>query len=160
MTEPQAITEEMKVHEQWYVDAKEQTLESLPAFMAHLTGDYRHDYGTICHAVAACAIGAVWAANRSPQGGITGFQAGAIMWEFVQNWLGEKGPMTFIRFEEMLYPQYAHKFGQRLDSHTWGWLQAEAAKHFSEGAMHPDVRDHCQSIVNGKVPFGWVVADD
>ena len=80
------ITEEMKIHEEWYKQAKEQTLETLPAFLNHLINDYGHDYGTICHAIAAGAIGAAYALERSPQGGITGFQAGCIMWCFIRHW--------------------------------------------------------------------------
>src|SRR5690349_20327046 len=70
------ITEESGEHKQWYVDAHapEMTLETLPEFLRHLTEDYHHDYGTICHALAAGAIATAYAMDRSPQGGITGFQ--------------------------------------------------------------------------------------
>ena len=44
------------------------------------------DYGTVCHAIALSAVATAWAANKTAQGGITGFQAGAVMWEFIKNW--------------------------------------------------------------------------
>src|SRR6266550_4316712 len=50
------ITESMHVHEAWYDEAQKMTAEQLPAFIQHLLTDYDHDYGTICHAVAAAAI--------------------------------------------------------------------------------------------------------
>ena len=55
----QQITEEMKIHDGWYKEAKKQTVETLPEFVRHLTEDYSHDYGTICYAVEAGAIGAM-----------------------------------------------------------------------------------------------------
>ena len=42
------ITEKDKEDVQWYKDAKNQTLETLPDFINHLVKDYSHDYGTIC----------------------------------------------------------------------------------------------------------------
>lgn len=74
------ITEKDKdIIEQWYKDASKQTIDTLPEFMNHVLKDYKHDYGTICKAIGACVIAAAWAANASPQGGITGFQAGEVM---------------------------------------------------------------------------------
>ncbi len=104
MTEPIKITEEMGVHKDWYKQAEKQTLESLPEFMRHLLSDYQHDYGTICHAVAACAVGAAWAANSAPHGGITGFQAGAVMWEFIRHWKydGQDKPLQLLDWENAL----------------------------------------------------------
>ena len=46
MNQAQVITEEEKVHEQLYEQAKEQTLATLPEFLRHLAQDYQHDYGT------------------------------------------------------------------------------------------------------------------
>ena len=47
----QQITEEQNVHKEWYEQSKTQTLETLPEFLRHLTEDFSHDYGTICHAI-------------------------------------------------------------------------------------------------------------
>lgn len=134
------ITEKIGEHEVWYKEAKQQTLESLPTFIRHLTEDYQHDYGTICHAVTAAAIAAAYVANKTPQGGITGFQAGAVMWEFMQNWdtsLKDK-PLKLIN--------------------TWQWLKNEAQKKLDDGGvLHPDVKKHLESIINGIIPFGFKV---
>lgn len=55
-----------------------------------------HDYGTICVAIGAIAAAAARAADRSPNGGITGFQAGAVFWEFTRAWgvFGKDTPRT------------------------------------------------------------------
>lgn len=155
------ITEKDGVHKGWYEEAKAQTPETLPEFMRKLASDYEHDYGTICHAVAASAVAAAWAMNKSKYGGITGFQAGAIMWEFICHWqyMGEDKPLRLVDYENMLFPQYADKFAKTITPDTWKWLQEEAQKNIDKGAenVHPNVLTHWQSIIDGVVPFGYVV---
>ena len=156
----QEIKEEDGIHKEWYKKAKEQSLESLPAFLKHLTEDYKHDYGTICHAVASAALAAANAVDHSPGGGITGFQAGAIMWEFVQHWLGyEDEPLRLVKYEEMLYPQYEHSFAKTISKDTWEWLRERAKSLLSEQHGISSVRIHWESIAGGKVPFGYRVRE-
>lgn len=156
------ITESDKVHEAWYVEAKEvRTPEDLAAFATRMREDYQHDYGTICHAAAACAIAAAWCINRGPTGGITGFQAGAIFWEFYRYWLHEDGPARLIKYDDLLYPQYEYKFGKTIDKSTWEWVQAEARKKLDDDGDHAHVNvvRHWRSIVAGRVPFGLSVVE-
>lgn len=156
------ITEEMGVHKEWYKQAKEITAETLPEFIRHLSEDYNHDYGTICHALAAGAIATCWVINRSPSGGITGFQAGGVMWEFIKNWMHyENDPMRLVKYDNMLYPQYGHNFEKIISKNTFKWLQKEANEKLtaSENA-HPEVIEHWKSIVDGQVPFGYEIGED
>lgn len=152
----QAITEASKVHEQWYVDAKNMTLDRLPGFLKGLTTEYKHDYGTICHAMAAASIATMWAIDSSETGGITGFQASCVMWQVMRHWLSIQGPARILQYEEMLFPQYEHKF-RTIDCATWATLKAKAAETLTESGIHPDVRAHMESIVAGVVPFGYRV---
>lgn len=161
------ITEKDKeIIEQWYKDASKQTLETLPEFMAHILNDYSHDYGTICKAIGACAIAAAWAANSSPQGGITGFQAGAVMWEFIFNWAyrHNKCGLRFVDYDDMLYPQHAANFDKRIPPRIMELLQTEAQFKLSElseeNTVHPDVKAHWEQIAAGIPPFGFIVAED
>lgn len=160
----QQITEEQKVHEAWYADAKSMTLDKIPEFMRHLAEDYGHDYGTICHAIAASAIAAASAMDSSAAGGITGFQTGAVMWEFISHWMHYEGkPLRLINYQDMLYPQYREKFLQ-ISAETWKWLQEEAKKLIAtaepDGYCHPDVERHWKSIAAGVVPFGYAVEQE
>ena len=139
---------------------KKQTVETLPEFIKKLIEDYVHDYGTICHAVAASAIAAANAVNHSPTGGITGFQAGAVMWEFITNWMSEykNVPLKLISYEKMLFPQYKEDFEETINYDTWKWLQEQAKKKLeAETRAHPDIKAHWESILKGNVPFGYVV---
>lgn len=152
------ITEDQNIHAAWYMEAREQTMETLPAFLKKLTEEFNHDYGTICHAIAACALGTAWAVNKSDQGGITGFQSGAVMWGFISHWGGYEGkPMCLRDYSDMLYPQYEEKF-TTITSDTWEYLKKEAAKKIAETPdMAPHVLAHMQSIVAGTVPFGMKI---
>lgn len=152
------ITEEMGVHEDWYKQAKEMRLEDLPNFINRLLDDYEHDYGTICHALTAGAIATLYAMNNHEQGGITGFQAGCIMWEFVRSWIytDNKTSLKITDFDKMLYPQYANSFEKTLSSTTWEALRKEAEVLLEENkGASPIVIKHWKSIVNGNIPFGY-----
>lgn len=163
------VTEEMRPEKDWFGEAKGQTLETLPAFINHIMGDYEHDYGTVCHAVAACALAAAYAANNSENGGITGFQASFVMWDFIRQWEkpNNKTALRLVDYDEMLYPQYAFKFERTISPDVWALLQNEAVKKLGAAAnladgheVHGAVVDHWKSIAGGKVPFGYTIKED
>jgi hypothetical protein len=143
-----------------WTEAGKQTPESLPAFMAKLHSDYQHDYGTVCHAMAMAALGAAWAFDKGPQGGITGFQSVAVMWKFIRHWTGNKGAMKLVQYDDMLYPQYGHKFDKVLDPRTWQDLQKSAREKLENSHAAPQVEAHWQSIADGVVPFGYRIKGD
>ena len=152
------ITEEMDEHKKWYEQARaqEMSLETLPEFLRHLTEDYGHDYGTICHAIAAASLAAARAVDRSPQGGITGFQAGAIMWQFITNWMIEykDKPVKLVNFENMLFPQYESTFVKTISQDTYDWLVSQAKERMHENGMAPRVKAHMEDIAAGHLPWG------
>lgn len=130
-----SITEEMGVHKQWYEEAKQTTLNTLPEFINHLVDDYEHDYGTICHALTAGALATLWAMNKTQQGGITGFQASAIMWEFIREWnySGNKTGLRITDYDNFLYPQYEDLFTENsIPEDLWGRIQDEAKRRIVE----------------------------
>jgi hypothetical protein len=153
------MSDELKLRDEWMTEAKNQTLETLPAFLEKLS-KHQHDYGTICRAIAAAGIAAMWALEKSPAGGITGFQAGCIIWDVIDAWGAfSSGPKRMVTYDELLYPQYKDKF-KTISKDTWEWVQAEARKNLEKnGPAHERVQEHWRSIVNGSVPFGLVVGD-
>lgn len=161
---PKPINEEMHLEEEWFNQARKQTVETLATFINHLMNDYRHDYGTVCHAIAACAIAGMCAADNTDNGGISGFQAGFVMWDFIRqtNYLGNKCGMRIINYDDLLYPQYKYKFEKTLSRDTWNAIQEQAKKNLEEKeSAHPSVIRHWQSIVDGTIPpFGFVVEED
>jgi hypothetical protein len=160
-----AITENDVEHINKWFDPEYKKELSIDEFTKYLDQSYEHDYGTVCKAIAAIALRSVRTANVTmEQGGITGFQATAVMWEFVSNFMQYKGPMKLARFENMLYPQYADSFDKVISQDTWDWLQEEAnkmiIKNNKEGiTVNKFVMAHWISISLGKVPFGYTVKD-
>ena len=160
-----------KLRETWFNIARRCTEETLPDFIHMLMHNYIHDYGTICHAMAAAAIAAAWACDHSDQGGITGMQASFVMWGFIRDWekRNNKCGLRLIDFDDMLYPQYEEKFNSRTISPMRFNNLQKAAKELLEESKDEngefvghakEVLEHWQSIVDGKVPFGWTISED
>lgn len=160
------ITEDLHLEKEWFAEAKTQTLETLPDFISHVMNDYAHDYGTVCHAISACAVAAAWAANECDGacGGITGFQAGFVMWDFIKEWSypNNKTALKIVNYDDMLYPQYERKFQKTMQKETWEGIQKAAKENLSakEKFVHPDVEAHWKSIVDGQIPFGYTIEGD
>jgi hypothetical protein len=96
--------------------------------------------------------------NSTPQGGITGFQAGCIMWQFIRHWMHIEGPVRLMQYEDMLYPQYEEKF-RTIDANTWEELQKQARKKIEEHPdAHADVLAHWKKVAQGSIPFGYSIA--
>ncbi len=149
---------EQELRSEWQQEAKQQTLETLPAFLTKLAA-HEHDYGSICVAIGAAAVAAAWAIEKSPSGGITGFQAGAVFWEFTKGWGSPGG--EFLRMqamENLCYPQYDYKWNTISDD-QWRGVQEFAMKKLETGSehMHPDVRARLESIVAGHLPCGFTI---
>ena len=163
--EMKVITEKMHPEKEWFEDAKKQVLETLPAFMNHVLNDYCHDYGTIVHAISACALAATNAANKSEHGGITGYQAAFVMWDFIRQWMysSNKCGLRIIDYDNMLYPQYEYKFSNKeIPQSIWESLQKQAEELLKteKDNAHEKVIEHWQSIIDGNVPFGYKVKND
>lgn len=152
---------EKERYENWYAEAKNQTLETLPAFMERILNEPQ-SYSSIVEAIAACAVGAAWAADRSDNGGLTGFQASGVMWRFIQSWMRLENScgLRLINYDDMLYPQYEDAFTKKtINKEIWEAMQKKATELWLEGSGSERVRDHWHSIMEGNVPFGYKVKD-
>lgn len=86
------------------------------------------------------------------------------MWDFILDWeypCNECG-LKLIDYDKMLYPQYEYRFRKTIDESTWNRLQETAKKHLEErdDYVSDNVKAHWESIVAGKVPFGYYVTKD
>ncbi len=138
------------------------TFEELTAFLKNVEENYGYGYGEAPRAMAQAALAVAW--YLSSKFGITGFQAGFVMWDFITGWnrTGNECGLKLVDYDEMLYPQYDYKFEKTISSYAWNNLQKVAKKRLDEADnyVHPRVLEHWQSIADGKVPFGYVVCDD
>ena len=138
------------------VKSKEELLQVIDEII-----NFKHDYGTIvigCYAAMKAAFNVI---ERSPTGGITGFQASCLMWECIRDFRMSDGPARLVNYHNMLYPQYEGSFEKVIDKDTWSWLQVEAKKSHDkvlngETASAACIQ-HWLDIINGKVPFGYTV---
>lgn len=156
------ITEEMHPEKAWFEEARKMTEEELPNFYNRIIHGYEHDYGTACHAVAAVALASAWAACGDKEIGLSGFQAGFVMWDFIRNWIktGNECGLRLIDYDDMLYPQYSDKFEKVISADTWAAIQKKAQEKLENDAACPEVMEHWRKIVKGIVPFGYRVVDD
>lgn len=139
------------------------TFEDLTNFLEDVKKNCNCGYGEAPRAIAQAALGTAW--YLGSEFGITGFQAGFVMWDFVRDWLyptNECG-LKIVDYDYMLYPQYQYKFEKVISKDIWEGLQKQAKENLEakdQGYVHPDVKAHWQSIVDGKVPFGYKVKVD
>lgn len=164
MSEKIIATEEMRLEKEWFKEAREQTFETLPNFIKHVMDDYEHSYGTVCHAISACAIAAAWAADRMEGacGGITGFQSGFVMWDFIRQWqyTDNKTGLSIVNWDNMLFPQYEHIFDKEISKSIWENIQEQAKENLKNAPDAAEsVVEHWKSIADGKVPFGYRTID-
>lgn len=133
----------------------------LIGFLIDVEENYNTSYDTAPEAIAqACLAVGYYLSNKF---GITGFQAGWTMWQFIRGWskTNNKTGLRLIDYDDMLYPQYDDEFGKTISSETWESLKTEAAKNLAESpGAHPNVVRHWQSIVDGEVPFGYKIRND
>lgn len=122
--------------------------------------EYDHDYGTIVYGCYAAMKAAFKVVNNSPNGGITGFQASCLGWEATKDFLSIRGPAKILDYDNLLFPQYEDDFKKTISVETWKHLQDKAAKELKIGGGSPEVQKHWESIVAGKIPFGFTLKAD
>lgn len=138
------------------------SFEDLTAFLKDVEEHYNCGYGEAPRAMAQASLAVAWYLAR--KFGITGFQAGFVMWDFIRDWefrCNQCG-LKIVDYDNMLYPQYDYKFEKTITPDTWYALQTAAKKNLEdhlENPAHPRVQEHWQSIVDGKVPFGYTVKE-
>ena len=163
----------MPNHNTWYQQAREQTLDTLPEFINELANHVQTNNST--HAIAAACIGTAWAMNAS-----NGYRIPHIVIANVARifnrllaYRESKCGIKTIDYDYMLYPYYNDVF-TTIPEDTWRAIQTEAQRLLDttnhetwtddDGATHipPDqeIFDHWQSIVDGRVPFGFRVKEE
>lgn len=137
------------------------TFEELTAFLDDVEKNYGHGYGDAPRAIAQASLAVAW--YLADKYGITGFQAGFVMWDFIRDWnySGNKCGMKLVDYDNMLYPQYDYKFEKTISSDTWNAIRDEAKQRLVETEYaHPNVKAHWEKIIAGNIPFGYTVSDE
>lgn len=135
-------------------------LDDLMEFLKYVKENCNYDYGVAPRSIAQAALATAW--YLSNEFGITGFQAGFVMFDFIRDWnfSNNKCGLKIIDYDDMLYPQYYDEFEKTISRETFEELQKEAKENLKNTEYaHPNVVAHWQSIVEGKVPFGYKIKD-
>lgn len=136
------------------------SFDDLVNFLRYVKDNCNYGYGEAPRAMAQASLAVAW--YLANEFGITGFQAGCVMWDFIRDWLypSNECGMRLIDFDNMLYPQYEDNFQKTINHETFEALQEKAKKLLADReAAHPEVIKHWKSIVAGKVPFGYVIKE-
>lgn len=154
-------SKEFEVKEQLEKERKDiKSFDDLIAFLQRVKDNCNTGYGTAPRAIAQAALATAW--YLSSEFGITGFQSGFVMWDFIRDWRysdNECG-MKIVNYDDMLYPQYDYKFAKTISKDTFEALQKKAWNLYNGGNTHPAVEQHWKSIIHGKVPFGYEIKDE
>ena len=137
------------------------TFDELVEFLRDVKDNYNIGYGDAPRAIAQAAVGVAW--FLSGEFGITGFQSGATLWDFIRDWSypENKTGLRLINYDNMLYPQYGDMFEKTISEDTWKLIVEEAKNKLEKYSKnsHPNVVAHWRSIANGILPFGYTIKD-
>lgn len=138
--------------------------DKLVEFLKDVRDNYNYDYGTAPRAIAQASVATAW--YLSSVFGITGFQAGFVMWDFIRDWQyrdNECG-LKIVDYDLMLYPQYEHKFTEKtIGKWQWEALQKKAQKELDK--IQETVETYNRSQAKGMEKFinkegrDWVDTD-
>lgn len=137
------------------------SFDELIVFLEDVKDNYNIGYGEAPRAMAQAALATTW--YFAKEFGITGFQASFVMWDFIRDWMysGNECGMKIVDYDNMLYPQYDHKFDKVISKDVFMNLQKIAKERLEEhDPVHPAVKAHWESIVAGNVPFGYRLEED
>ena len=145
------------------LEKERENIKSLDDLMNYSQNDrdnYDIGYDTAPRAIAQAALATSY--YLADMFGITGFQACFVMWDFIKDWSfrGNKCGLKIVNYDDMLYPQYNHKFQKTIKKDTFEALQKAAENNLKKHQFSSSaVIKHWKSIVDGNVPFGYIIED-
>lgn len=137
------------------------SLDELITYLQYVKEIGNCGYGEAPRAIAQAALATAW--YLANEFGITGFQAGCTMWDFIKDWSysGNKCGLKIVDYDNMLYPQYDHKFEKTMRPYVWEELQKQAKKNLETSQYASEgVIEHWKSIAAGHIPFGYSISND
>jgi len=151
------------LYEEWKAKANAvQNLEDFSVFFKELT-EQSQSYDSAVWASSLLSLAAFKAFNRSPQGGISGFQLGFVAGGYLRELMHIDGPVSLLKVEDLLFPHKADKYIARLDKESHTWLREQAKKNLVNPAfsdMHEDCREHYEKLIEGWLPEHVVLVDE
>ena len=105
------------------------TFNELVTFLKYVKENCNCGYGEAPRSIAQAALAVAW--YLADRFGITGFQAGFVMWDFVRDWQfpHNKCGLRILDYDEMLYPQNYRYLSDLLGYVAIGARSVENQKH-------------------------------
>ncbi|NDF51751.1 MAG: hypothetical protein EB116_17020, partial [Betaproteobacteria bacterium] len=132
MSEKRFITEADGVHNEWYEGARNQTLETLGAFVHHLVDDFSHDQSTVVHALVAGGLATITAMNAHPEADISPSQSSQLLGLFIRKWARIEGPAKIMSWAALLTPSYRDQV-MTVPKDVVEWLKVVAKQALVDG---------------------------
>lgn len=134
----------------------------LRELISEVENNFNYDYGVSARAVGAVVTSVANYLSRKM--GLTGFQASFVMWDFIKAYMKSNNEcgMKLVDYDDMLYPQYSYKFQKTISKETWENIVKSAKENLERDNKFAskNVIAHWKSIVDGNVPFGYVVEEE
>lgn len=133
--------------------------QALDIFIEDVVEKYNNDYGGVCYAIGNAAYAtAMYLAHKC---GITGFQAGEVMWEFIRQWdfRNNECGLRIINYDDLCYPQYLYKFeGMKIPQEVWDRV-IKKCQNLMKNEEHAcnKVKQHWSAIANGFIPRELII---
>lgn len=144
--------------------SKVKTKKDLDKLLNEIIESKDLDYGKIVYAICGAMKATCNYIDNSKVGGITGFQAGFIGWEMIKEYTityNNQFGMKILNYGDLLYPRYEYKFEKTITKDTWEALREQAYENIRNiPDAHPNVLNHWKSIIDGEVPFGFVIKEN
>jgi hypothetical protein len=143
------------LQEQWYEQARQQTLETMPEFIRYLLDEYSHDAQTIVHAMVAGCLATLSAMNAHPEGDLGPSQSSQLLGLFIRKWARLDGPAKIMSWAALLDPEYEDQC-MRVPEEVSLYLRSLARQVLdSKTYKNESHRIHLERIEQGEMPWGF-----
>lgn len=153
--EKKFITEADNVQDEWYVQAREQKMDTLPTFLNHMLNDYSHDAKTIVHAVTAGSLATIAAMNSHPEGDLGPTQTSGLLGLFIRKWARIEGPAKIMSWAGLLDPRNEPHV-MVVPKDVVAFLSDMATKGLALGKFNDaEHKEHLEKLAKGEMPWGF-----
>lgn len=154
----------LELYAEWMSKARLVTRDTLMTFINAIMDGYEHSYESYVYACTACTVATTHACGED----LSGFQAGMIakMYPLYFFYVDNRSGISLHNYDLMLYPQYEYLFQKKISPKTWAALQNLAEENYKKATedenfnVSSKVLAHWKSIIDGKIPFGYVLWDE
>ncbi len=140
------INPDLDYSENWYREAKKQTVGTINSFVFSLISEFKHTPESKIWAATACAMASLHVFNKSKSGGFTEPETRNLLWEVYSAWSGVPNLCGYklIDYKNMIFPSSQPDFEKTITRENFTALQ-EFAQNRIEG-LEKDKADYVDKL--------------